>query len=98
MIQSNMKLYNYYVLNELDDYGTNQASEEVKGQVKLSIFLQTKQLSDNSIYKETQFTALTNDKDINEKYLIEYNEKLLKVLYINDLGRYRQVYLGSING
>lgn len=98
MIQSNMKLYNYYVLNELDDYGTNQASEEVKGQVKLSIFLQTKQLSDNSIYKDTQFTALTNDKDINEKYLIEYNEKLLKVLYINDLGRYRQVYLGSING
>lgn len=98
MIQSNMKLYNYYVLDELDDYGTNQASEEVKGQVKLSIFLQTKQLSDNSIYKETQFTALTNDKDINEKYLIEYNEKLLKVLYINDLGRYRQIYLGSVNG
>lgn len=98
MIQSNMKLYNYYVLDELDDYGTNQASEEVQGQVKLSIFLQTKQLSDNSIYKETQFTALTNDKDINEKYLIEYDEKLLKVLYINDLGRYRQVYLGSING
>lgn len=98
MIQNNMKLYNYYTLGELDDYGTNQASEEVKGQVKLSIFLQTKQLSDNSIYKETQFTALTNDKDINEKYLIEYNEKLLKVLYINDLGRYRQVYLGSVNG
>ena len=98
MIQSNMKLYNYYTLDELDDYGTNQASEEIKGQVKLSIFLQTKQLSDNSIYKDTQFTALTNDKDINEKYLIEYNEKLLKVLYINDLGRYRQVYLGSING
>lgn len=98
MIQNNMKLYNYYTLGELDDYGTNQSSEEVKGQVKLSIFLQTKQLSDNSIYKETQFTALTNDKDINEKYLIEYNEKLLKVLYINDLGRYRQVYLGSVNG
>jgi hypothetical protein len=93
-----MKLYNYYTLGELDGYGTNQTSEEVKGQVKLSIFLQTKQLSDNSIYKETQFTALTNDKDINEKYLIEYNEKLLKVLYINDLGRYRQIYLGSING
>lgn len=98
MIQSNMKLYNYYVLDELDDYGTNQASEEVQGQVKLSIFLQTKQLSDNSIYKETQFTALTNDKDINEKYLIEYDENLLKVLYINDLGRYRQIYLGSVNG
>lgn len=97
MIQSNMKLYNYYVLDGLDDYGTNQASEEVQGQVKLSIFLQTKQLSDNSIYKETQFTALTNDKDVNEKYLIEYNEKLLKVLYINDLGRYRQIYLGSVN-
>ena len=98
MIQSNMKLYNYYTLGELDDYGTNQVSEQVSGQVKLSVFLQTKQLSDNSIYKEAQFTALTNDKDINEKYLIEYNNMLLKVLYINDLGRYRQIYLGSTNG
>lgn len=97
MIQSNMKLYNYYTLGEIDDYGTNQVSQ-VSGQVKLSIFLQTKQLSDNSIYKEAQFTALTNDKDINEKYLIEYNNMLLKVLYINDLGRYRQIYLGSTNG
>ena len=98
MIQSNMKLYNYYTLSEIDDYGTNQISKQISGQVKLSIFLQTKQLSDNSIYKEAQFTALTNDKDINEKYLIEYNNMLLKVLYINDLGRYRQIYLGSTNG
>ena len=98
MIQSNMKLYNYYTLGELDDYGTNQVSKQIKGKVKLSIFLQTKQLSDNSIYKEAQFTALTNDKNINEKYLIEYNNMLLKVLYINDLGRYRQIYLGSTNG
>ena len=98
MIQNNMKLYNYYTLDEIDDYGTNQVSQQVSGQVKLSIFLQTKQLSDNSIYKEVQFTALTNDKDINEKYLIEYNNMLLKVLYINDLGRYRQIYLGSTNG
>ena len=98
MIQNNMKLYNYYTLSELDDYGTNQVSKQISGQVKLSIFLQTKQLSDNSIYKEVQFTALTNDKDINEKYLIEYNNMLLKVLYINDLGRYRQIYLGSTNG
>ena len=98
MIQNNMKLYNYYTLDEIDDYGTNQVSEKISGQVKLSIFLQTKQLSDNSIYKEAQFTALTNDKDINEKYLIEYNNMLLKVLYINDLGRYRQIYLGSTNG
>ena len=98
MIQSNMKLYNYYTLGELDDYGTEQVSKQVSGQVKLSIFLQTKQLSDNSIYKDVQFTALTNDKDINEKNLIEYNNMLLKVLYINDLGRYRQIYLGSTNG
>ena len=98
MIQSNMKLYNYYTLGEFDDYGTEQVSKQVSGQVQLSIFLQTKQLSDNSIYKDVQFTALTNDKDINEKYLIEYNNMLLKVLYINDLGRYRQIYLGSTNG
>lgn len=98
MIQSNMKLYNYRTLGELDEYGTEQISKQVSGQVKLSIFLQTKQLSDNSIYKDVQFTALTNDKDINEKYLIEYNNMLLKVLYINDLGRYRQIYLGSTNG
>ena len=69
MIQSNMKLYNYRTLGELDDYGTNQIGTDVKGQVKLSIFLQTKQLSDNSIYKEAQFTALTNDKNINDMIL-----------------------------
>lgn len=98
MIQSNMKLYNYYTLGELDEYGTTQPGKEIKGQVKLSIFLHTKQLSDNSLYKDTQYIALTNDNDINETYLIEYDNRLLKVLYVNVLGRYKQLYLSDING
>lgn len=95
---SNQKLYNYYLIENNDEYGTSDVSIEIKGQVKMNINLTNQQISDDAIYKNAQFIGLTLDKDINENYIIEHEEMLLKVLYINKKGRYKQIYLGSVNG
>lgn len=97
MIANTMRLYEYRLLETNNDYGTSDISE-VKGQVKLSINLLNQQVSEEAIYKSAQFIGLTQDKNIDDTYFIEYDNMLLKVLYINEKGRYRQVYLQRTNG
>lgn len=92
-----MHIYDYRLLNDIDDYGINGISD-IKGKIKLSINLLNQQIDDNSLYKTAQYIALTLDKDISDKYIIEYDEMLLKVLYVNKMGRYKQVYLCNVNG
>ena len=97
MINSKMKFYPYYVINdETNEYGQKTLNPLQIGLVKLNIQIQSQALTDNIKYKQASYIGLTSDRDINDKYVIQYDDdSLLKVLYVNPLGKLKQVFLGD---
>ena len=96
MITTNMKSYEYYTYTAADGYGQRQLSETPQGTTKLSIFTISTAIQDNINYKGANYIGFTFDKDINDTYAINYQDRKLKVLYVNNQGRYRQIYLAEI--
>lgn len=100
MINSNMRLYDYYLLDENNAYGQQTIKKDengnpiIQGSVKLSITNTNTSIQDNINYKNASYLALTHDKNINDTYIIQYGEELLKVLYVTPT-RYKQVFLGA---
>lgn len=92
MINANMRLYNYFTLGEDDGYGQPALSTDPVGQIKMAINLTSQSIQDNINYKEAQYIGLTHAK-VDDTYVIEYGNVRLKVLYVNELGRYNQVFL-----
>lgn len=88
-----MQTYNYYTYGAADAYGQPQLSSNAQGSVKIAIYTTSQAIQDNINYKDSAYVGLTHDKAINDKYVIEYNNEKLKVLYVNQAGRYRQVFL-----
>jgi hypothetical protein len=88
-----MKTYNFFTLGENDEYGQAQVSPEVKGQVKMAVYISSQAIQDNINYQDCNYVALTADKNINDSYLIEYLDQRLKVQYVNPQGRMKVVYL-----
>lgn len=97
MINLNMRSYDYYTYGELNAYGQPQLSKEPKGKVKLSIYTTSQSVQENINYSSANYVALTHDKKINDTYVIKYGELKLKVLYVSEQGRYRQVFLAKVN-
>ena len=95
MISTNAKLYNYYTFGELNDYGQYKLSEEVQGQIKMSIYITSQSVQDNILYKDSAYIGLTR-ANIDDTYVIEYGDEKLKVLYVNNSGRIKQVFLQRI--
>lgn len=98
MITTDMRYYDYFIFNEADDYGQATCSDEAKGKVKIAINIATQSIQDNILYKNCAYTGLTQDKSIDDTYVIKYGNDKLKVQYINPKGRYIQVFLGEYNG
>lgn len=96
MINAQMRKYDYYTIGDKDRYGQPVAASEVKGQVKMSINLMSEALNENTLYSGAQYVGLTFDDEINAKYIIQYGEEKLKVLYVNPHGRYKQVFLARM--
>lgn len=92
MINTNMRLYNYFTFGDDDGYGQKQLSKEVKGQIKMAINITSQATQDNVLYKDCSYIGLTH-AEVKDTYVIEYGKSKLKVLYINPLGRYNQVFL-----
>jgi hypothetical protein len=88
-----MRLYNYYSFGEDNGYGMPQLSEEPEGKIKISINISSQSIQDSILFKDCSYVGLTHDKNINDSYVIEYGSSKLKVLYVNPVGRYKQVYL-----
>lgn len=98
MINTNMRLYNYYTFGELDGYGMQTLSTEPKGQIKISISISSQSVQDNILFKDCTYIGLTQDANVNDAYVIEIEEgHKLKVLYVNHYGRYKQVFLKEID-
>lgn len=92
MINANMRSYDYYLYSGNDAYGQPALTEDVQGSVKMSIYTSTQRVQDNVLYKGAEFVGLTH-AEINDKYVIRFGDDKLKVLYVNPVGRFKQVFL-----
>ena len=91
-MEAHMRIYNYKKFGSNDKYGQPELSADVKGQIKIAISLSTESFDENSLYSGAQYVGLTQDKDVNSSYVIQFGEENLKVLYVIP-GRLKQVFL-----
>lgn len=94
MINSRMRAYDYFLIGNDNGYGQLTLTPEVQGKVAMSIATLNKAVVDNIRYSDASYIGLTHDKTINDTYVIQYGNELLKVQYVNSDGRYTQVFLG----
>lgn len=96
MISADMREYSYYLYGGRDSYGQQQQSSEVQGTIKLAISTTSQNTVNNIMYSEATYLGLTLSNEITDKFVIQYGEKRLKVLYVNQKGRYKQAFLKEI--
>lgn len=87
-----MRDYTFSTLGGRDLYGQPQTTEGI-GTVKMAIYLYTQNVTDSIKYRDCSYIGFTNDKTIADNYIVNYENKKLKVLYVNPVGRFRQVYM-----
>lgn len=92
MINCDMRYYDFYTIGDNNDYGQSVVADDVKGSVKLAIYNTSQQIQDNILYKNASYLGLTADAAINDRYVIQYGNEKLKVLYVQPKGKLRQVY------
>lgn len=91
-----MKNYNFFTFEENNAYGQPALSTDIKGAVKMSINIISQAITDNINYKDATYLGLTFDRNIDDTYVIQYDDVKLKVMYVNPVGRYTQVFLAEI--
>lgn len=96
MINTDMKIYNYFTLGDNNGYGQPTVSEEPQGTIKMAIYISSQSTQDNINYQNCNYVGLTTDKSVNDKMVIQYGNEKLKVLYVNSAGRFTQAYLQKI--
>ena len=92
MINTDMKNYGYYLYSDDDGYGQPSLSADIKGTVKMAINTTSQSVQDSILYKEAGYLGLTH-AEIDDKYVIQYGDERLKVLYVNPKGRFKQVFM-----
>ena len=92
MINAQMRLYDYFTIGDADGYGQPSISTEPEGTIKIAINVASQAIQDNINYKDCTYIGLTQAK-VDDTYIIKYGEELLKVLYVNSLGKYQQVFM-----
>ena len=95
MINTKMRLYEYFTLGEPDEYGQPVVSPETVGTVKMSISNISTTTSDSIKYKDADYIGLTLAQ-VNDAYVIKYGDEMLKVRYVIPDGRYKQVFMSAI--
>ena len=98
MINTDMRLYNYFTIGAKDAYGQVSmpaADASPEGQIKMAINISSQSVQDNINYADCQYVGLTH-ADVDDTYIIAYGDERLKVLYVNPKGRLKQVFLKSI--
>jgi hypothetical protein len=95
MINADMRLYDYFTIGEKNAYG--QATIPAKdadpvGKVKMAINITSQSTQDNINYKDANYIGLTH-ANVDDTYIIRYGNERLKVLYVNPLGRFKQVFM-----
>jgi hypothetical protein len=94
MINRNMKSYNYFALGAENDYGQPQLSEEPVGAIKMAIETSSQSVQDNILYTGATYIGFTHAL-VDDSFVVSYGDKLLKVLYVNPKGRFKQVFMAD---
>lgn len=98
MINADMRNYCYYLYTAADEYGQPALLDDMQGTVRMAIYPTTKAVQDNINYCNAQYVGMTTDAYIDDTYVIQNdNGDMLKVLYIQPNGRYKQVFLGAMS-
>lgn len=95
MINTKMRLYEYFTFGEPDEYGQSVISPEPVGTIKISISNISTTTSDGIKYKDADYIGLTQAL-VDDTYVIKYNDEKLKVRYVIPDGRYKQVFMSEI--
>ena len=95
MINANMRLYDYYTYGTSSEYGQAQLSTAPTGTVKMAINISSQSIQDNINYKDANYVGLTYAL-LDDTCVIQYGDKKLKVLYVNPMGRLKQVFLAEL--
>ena len=104
MINANMRDYEYFLISaDPNTYGQhilikNENGEpKIQGTIKMAISIASQSITENITYKGANYVGITQDKNMSDHFVINYDGKLLKVQYITD-SRFRIAYLGEYNG
>lgn len=100
MIFSNMRYYDYWKVSVNEAYGQEvipAETEPIAGQVKIAIYPTSTGTQDNILYADCSYVGLTYDAEIDDKYIIQKDKERLKVMYIQPVGRYKQVFMKRVN-
>ncbi len=101
MITTDLRTYNYYSIGNNDGYGQatiikdENGNPVIQGSIKIAINITSQGVQDNINYKDAQYIGLTQG-EVNDKFVIDYEGSMLKVLYINPKGRYKQVFMSEL--
>ena len=95
MINADMRLYDYFTFGKENEYGQRELGKTRSGQVKMSIDITSQSIQDNINYTGSQYIGLTFAK-ITDENAIKYGDQMLKVLYVNPMGRLNQVFMAKI--
>lgn len=95
MINADMRLYDYFLYEGKDSYGSPVLSEAPKGSIKMTINTTSQSIQDNINYSGASYIGLTHSL-LDDSYVIQYGAEKLKVLYVNPKGRLNQVFLSKI--
>lgn len=93
MINAQMRQYEYFTYGENDAYGQPQLSTEPQGTIQMAINISSQSTQDHILYQDNTYMGLTTDAEVNDTYVIQYGKERLKVLYVNPMGRFKQVFL-----
>lgn len=96
MINSKSRFYPFYKYENKNSYGQLVLSNEPIGEVKLSIHTTSQSIQDNINYKDANYIGLTYSSLLDDKCVIQYGDKKLKILYVNPEARVKQVFLKEI--
>lgn len=96
MFNADLREYPYYTYGDLNGYGQPSLSKEAQGVVKIAIYVTSQAIQDNIKYKGASYIGLTHDSNVNDTYVIEFEGERLKVLYVQNRGRFIQVFLGAM--
>ena len=96
MINTDMREYEYLTYGDHDGYGQPALSKDVQGTIKMAIYDTATAIQDNIRYKNASYVGLTHNSKVNDTYVIKYENKRLKVLYVQNKGRYKHVFMGDM--
>lgn len=96
MINADMRKYDFYTYGDRDGYGQPALSKDVQGTIKMAIYTTAQAIQDNIAYKNASYIGLTHNSKVNDTYVIDFENKRLKVLYVQNKGRYKQVFMGDM--